>query len=108
MSENSETISYPLTILVVDDEINIRKTLSFCLEGEGHKVVGVSNITDARAEAARRSFDMAFVDLRLGAERGLDLLPQLLATSPWMKIVIITAYATIDTAVQSMKSGSSD
>ena len=99
---------YPLNILVVDDEINIRKTLTFCLEGEGHRVVAVSNPSDARAEATRRSFDMAFVDLRLGAEHGLDLLPELLATSPWMKIVVITAYASIDTAVKSMKSGSTD
>ncbi len=97
-----------LNVLVVDDEINIRKTLSFCLENEGHHVVGVSNPADARAEAGRRSFDMAFVDLRLGAESGLDLIPELLANSPWLKIVVITAFATIDTAVQSMKSGSTD
>lgn len=109
MSETTPTaVDYPLNILVVDDEINIRKTLTFCLEGEGHKVVAVSNPADARAEAARRSFDMAFVDLRLGAEHGLDLIPELLATSPWMKIVVITAYASIDTAVKSMKSGSTD
>ncbi len=108
MSENPLPASYPLNILVVDDEINIRKTLSFCLEGEGHHVVGVSNPADAKAEAAHRSFDMAFVDLRLGAERGLDLIPELLATSPWLKIVVITAYASIDIAVQSIKSGSVD
>jgi len=71
-------------------------------------VVAISNPADARAEAARRSFDMAFVDLRLGTESGLNLIPELLAASPWMKIVVITAYATIDTAVQSMKSGSID
>jgi NtrC-family two-component system response regulator AlgB len=108
MSDTLPTPGYFLNILVVDDEINIRKTLSFCLESEGHKVVGVSNPADAKAEASRRSFDMAFVDLRLGAERGLDLIPELLAVSPWMKIVVITAYASIDTAVQSMKSGSAD
>ena len=97
-----------LKILVVDDEVNIRKTLALCLEAEGHQVVGVSNPADAKAEAGRRAFDMAFVDLRLGAERGMDLIPQLLSQSPWMKIVVITAYASIDTAVQSMRSGSTD
>jgi NtrC-family two-component system response regulator AlgB len=108
MSESPATTAFPLNILVVDDEINIRKTLAYCLEGEGHHVVAVSNPADAKAEATRRSFDMAFVDLRLGAERGLDLIPALLAMVPWMKIVVITAYASIDTAVQSMKSGSTD
>jgi NtrC-family two-component system response regulator AlgB len=108
MTLQTPAAGYFLNILVVDDEINIRKTLAFCLESEGHNVVGVSNPADAKAEAARRSFDVAFVDLRLGAERGLDLIPELLAVSPWMKIVVITAYASIDTAVQSMKSGSAD
>ena len=108
MSDTTPRAEYPLSILIVDDEINIRKTLSFCLEGLGHKVVAVSNAADAKAESSRHSFDMGFVDLRLGSERGLDLIPELLAESPWLKIVVITGYATIDTAVQSMKSGSTD
>ncbi|MGN6370477.1 MAG: sigma-54-dependent transcriptional regulator [Phycisphaerae bacterium] len=108
MSEQPSSGAFLLNILVVDDEINIRKTLAFCLEGLGHKVVAVSNSADAKAEASRRSFDLAFVDLRLGAEKGIELIPDLLAQSPWMKVVVITAYASIDTAVQSMKSGSTD
>jgi len=97
-----------LNILVVDDEVNIRKTLSVCLETEGHKVVGVSNFQDALAEASRRSFELAFVDLRLGPDDGLDLIPALLATTPWLKIVVITVYASIDTAVEAMRRGATD
>jgi len=97
-----------LQILVVDDEVNIRKTLSVCLETEGHKVFGVSNFQDALIEAAHRSFDLAFVDLRLGTEDGLDLIPSLLAASPWMKVIVITAYASIDTAVVAMRRGATD
>ena len=97
-----------LNILVVDDEVNIRKTLSVCLETEGHKVVGVSNFQDALAEASRRSFELAFVDLRLGPDDGLDLIPALLSTTPWLKIVVITVYASIDTAVEAMRRGATD
>jgi two-component system, NtrC family, response regulator AlgB len=97
-----------LNILVVDDELNIRKTLSICLGTEGHSVVAVSNAQDAAAEASRRSFALAFVDLRLGAESGLDLIPVLLASAPWLKIVVITAYASIDTAVEAMRRGAAD
>lgn len=97
-----------LRILVVDDEINIRKTLATCLETEGHEVTAVSNFKDAVAEAGRRSFDIAFVDLRLGLDDGLDLIPALLASTPWLKIIVITAYAAIDTAVEAIRRGASD
>ncbi len=100
--------SAPLNILVVDDEVNIRKTLSVCLETEGHRVTGVSNFQDALAEASRRSFEIAFVDLRLGTADGLDLIPALLVSMPWLKIIVITAYASIDTAVEAMRRGATD
>jgi len=98
----------PLHILVVDDEANIRKTLSVCLENEGHDVVSVGNIQDAVSENAKRSFDLAFVDLRLGTASGLDLISALLASSPWLKIIVITAYASIETAVEAMRRGATD
>jgi two-component system, NtrC family, response regulator AlgB len=105
MMEKSES---PLNILIVDDELNIRKTLSVCLEMEGHNVVAVSNYEDALSENARLSFDVAFVDLRLGTGSGLDLIPALLSGSPWLKVIVITAYASIDTAVDAMKRGAAD
>jgi len=97
-----------LHILIVDDETNIRKTLSVCLESEGHRVVAVSNFDDAAGEASRKSFELAFVDLRLGTASGLDLIPVLLSTSPWLKIIVITAYASIETAVEAMRRGATD
>ena len=97
-----------MNILVVDDEINIRKMLTSFLETEGHEVVAVSNFRDAAAEASRRSFDLAFVDLRLGTDDGLDLIPALLAAAPGLKIVVITAYASIGTAVEAMRRGAAD
>ncbi|HUB24622.1 MAG TPA: response regulator, partial [Tepidisphaeraceae bacterium] len=107
----TDSLSPPLQILIVDDEINIRKTLGIGLEVMGHQVVAVSNAADAVAEAARRSFDLAFVDLKLGSgttPTGMDLVPELLAQSPWMRIVIITAHGSIDSAVETMKRGASD
>jgi two-component system, NtrC family, response regulator AlgB len=97
-----------MSVLVVDDELNIRKTLALCLEAEGHNVAAVSNVSDALAEASLKSFDVAFVDLRLGAEDGMDLVPRLLAWSPWLKVIIITAYSSIETAVEAMRRGAAD
>ncbi|HEY3278743.1 MAG TPA: sigma-54 dependent transcriptional regulator [Syntrophorhabdaceae bacterium] len=104
----NETANEMLSVLVVDDEINIRKTLSIFLEAEGHKVTAVSNFNDAVAEASGRSFDMAFVDLRLGTESGLDLLAPLRAANPRLKIIVITAYASIETAIEAIRRGATD
>jgi len=100
--------SVRLSILIVDDEINIRKTLSYCLADEEHTVIAVSNPADAVEEAKRRSFDMAFVDLKLGEEDGMKLIPVLLSDSPWTKVVVITAHATIESAVEAMRRGAVD
>jgi len=97
-----------LAILIVDDEPNIRKTLSIALEAEGHQVVAVSNARDALSEAKRRYFDLALIDLRLGTESGMELITPLRATCPWMKLVVITAYASIDSAVEAMRRGAFD
>lgn len=98
----------PLRILVVDDESNIRIQLSLCLEAAGHQVVGHGNIHDALAEASWQVFDLVFLDLRLGTDNGLDFIPRLLTENPWTKVVVITAYASVDTAVEAMKRGATD
>ncbi|HSZ57784.1 MAG TPA: sigma-54 dependent transcriptional regulator [Tepidisphaeraceae bacterium] len=98
----------PLNVLLVDDELNIRKALSACLEADGHRVVSVGSETDAELAIERRSFDLAFVDLFLGKSSGLDLIPKLLGAAPWMKVVVITAFASLDTAIESMKRGATD
>src|SRR5438477_12184926 len=97
-----------LSVLVIDDEPGIRKALTDCLEADGHTVIAVGNGRDALASTTRRSFDLVFVDIQLGDHSGMDLIPALLAENPWLKIVVITAYASIDTAVESIKRGASD
>jgi NtrC-family two-component system response regulator AlgB len=97
-----------LRILVVDDELNIRTQLSLFLEAEGHHVVARGSIHEALVEASWQAFDLVFLDLRLGMDNGLDFIPRLIAESPWAKVVVITAYASIDTAVESMKRGAAD
>ncbi|MBU2547190.1 MAG: sigma-54 dependent transcriptional regulator [Proteobacteria bacterium] len=100
--------SSQLSILIVDDDANIRKTLSYCLAAEEHLVIAVSNPSDAIDETKRRFFDLAFVDLKLGDENGMDLIPVLLADSPWTKTVVITAHASIESAVEAMRRGATD
>jgi NtrC-family two-component system response regulator AlgB len=97
-----------LNVLVVDDETNIRKTISLCLEIEGCQVRSVSNFDDAVIEIKQGVFDVAFLDLRLGTKNGLELIPFLQFHSPRAKIVIITAYASIDSAIEAIRKGATD
>jgi two-component system, NtrC family, response regulator AlgB len=97
-----------LRILVVDDEENIRFALAMCLETDGHKVVAVGTIEAALAEMVRQPFDLIFLDVRLGTQNGLDYIKTLLEENPWARIVVITAYASVQTAVEAMKLGASD
>jgi NtrC-family two-component system response regulator AlgB len=97
-----------LDVLVIDDEKNIRTTLRMCLEGFGCKVSEASKADGARAALARHHYDLAFLDLRLEECNGLDLLPELLAASPGIDVVIVTAYATVQTAVEAIQRGARD
>ncbi len=98
----------PMRVLIVDDERNIRKTLSIVLQGLGCEVTETGS-ADAAVEALERSpFDLAFVDLRLGSDDGLALLPRLLAGRPGLEVVMITAYAAVDTAVEAIRRGAKD
>ncbi len=97
-----------LRVLVIDDERNIRTTVALCLEGLGCAVTAVASAEAARAAVAAGRYDLAFLDLRLGEANGLDLLPELVARLPDLDVVVITAYATIDTAVEAMRRGARD
>ena len=97
-----------LDVLVIDDEKNIRSTLRVCLEGMGCRVGEAASAEAARGAIARRPYDLAFLDLRLEEANGLDLLPELLAASPGLDVVMVTAYATVQTAVEAIHRGARD
>lgn len=97
-----------LRILVVDDEENIRVTLAMCLEAEGHTAATCAGIEEALEQISRQVFDLVFLDVRLGVHNGLDYISCLLNDYPWTKIVVITAYASVATAVRAMKLGATD
>lgn len=97
-----------LRVLVIDDEKNIRATLSLCLEQTGCQVTAVSSAESALNALTQQTYDLAFLDLRLGESNGLDLIPKLLADAPSLLVVVITAYATIDSVVEAIKRGAAD
>jgi NtrC-family two-component system response regulator AlgB len=97
-----------MNILLIDDEASLRRTLRTALESMGHQVAEAADRARALELLGNRQFDLAFLDLRLGQDQGLDLLPELLGLAPGLDVVVITAYATIATAVEAMRRGAFD
>jgi NtrC-family two-component system response regulator AlgB len=97
-----------LRVLIIDDEKNIRTTLSLCLEQMDCYVKAVASVDGALSALRHESFDVAFLDLRLGEANGLEIIPKLLAESAQLMIIMMTAFATIDSAVEAIKCGATD
>jgi two-component system, NtrC family, response regulator AlgB len=107
-NETAPLHSNKLRVLVIDDEKNIRTTLSVCLEQMGCTVTAVSTPEAALAALRQQPYELSFLDLRLGGTDGLDVISKLLAIDASLLVIVITAYATIDTAVDAIKRGATD
>jgi len=94
--------------LVVDDDAGIRQSLRLCLEADDARVLGVGAAPAALEALDRARFDVVLLDLWLGKESGLDAIPELLLRQPDLAIVVVTAYATFESAVEAMKRGACD
>jgi two-component system nitrogen regulation response regulator NtrX len=98
------------TILVVDDEKNIRRTLELILSGEGYSVLTVESAEVAQEQIAVRPIDLAIVDLKLPGVSGLELLARLRADEATkdLPVVVISGHATVQDAVAAIKLGATD
>jgi two-component system response regulator FlrC len=96
-------------ILIVDDEEGIREFLADALTSDDHKVTGAADGPEALGHLLARSFDLMITDLRMpGALGGLDLLRKARSEQPELEVIVLTAYGTVDTAVEAMKLGAFD
>lgn len=95
-------------ILLIDDEPSLLRTFRYCLEDAGHLVATATDATFAEDLIRRDVFDVCFLDLALRESSGLDLLPHLLQSAPWMKVVIVTANSSIDMALETVRAGAAD
>ena len=92
-------------ILIVDDDKNMLEVLSLRLEAEGYKVTAAAGAEDALKMAKDELLDLALVDLKLAGKDGIELMQDLRRITPEMPVIILTAYGTIETAVEAMKQG---
>jgi DNA-binding NtrC family response regulator len=98
----------PARVLIVDDEADMRVGLCEVLRDEGYAVEEAGNGWEALEKARQQSFDLALVDLKMPGPEGMIVLDAIARTSPETLVVIITGYATVESAVQAMKLGAFD
>lgn len=93
------------SVLVVDDDAGIRKTLSKILEKEGYLVETVENGQEAIKASNKRFFNVALIDIRLPDMEGTRLLERLKEHEPKMVKIIITGYASLQNAIEAVNKG---
>src|SRR5215467_7935042 len=95
-------------ILVVDDEPHLRRILISNLKQEHHEVVEAAGVNDARRALAEHTFDAVITDQKMGDGKGLDVLAAAREADATLSVVFLTAFATIELAVESMRRGAFD
>ncbi len=97
-----------MKILLIEDEKITRITLTNTLRKEGYQVVNSETGRDGLDHFRREHFDVVITDLRLPKMNGLDILKAVKEISPDCFVIVITAYATVETAVEALKMGAYD
>lgn len=99
---------YKGRILVIDDEINILKTIELSLNSHGFSPETFLNPLDGIQRAKEVFFDLAFIDLKMQPVNGIAALEQLKSVSPETTVVLMTAHGSIESAVEAIKKGAYD
>jgi two-component system, NtrC family, response regulator HydG len=97
-----------LRILIVDDETIVRDSLAAWFRQDGHRVDVAGSGKEALHLLGQGRYDMAFLDIKMPGMDGLELQTRLTAADPELSIVLMTAYASVESAVKAMKNGAYD
>jgi len=106
-----ENISMPESlgsVLVIDDEAEIRESLETLLQLEGYSVATAATGREGLAHLAGRVFDVVLLDVALPDKNGMDLLAEIRMQNPEQAVIMITAYGTVENAVRAMQTGAAN
>ena len=96
------------TILIVDDEKSLRMSLSLVLQKEGYRVDTAANAEEALAQLGLHEYDLMFLDLNMPGMSGIDLLVEIHKHYPNIPVLILTAFAALESAIQAVRLGAHD
>ena len=95
-------------VLIIDDQRNMRATLAMLLRGNGYEVEAAANGREGQELGAAGAYDLVLTDLRMGELDGIDVLRAIKQAQPLTEVIVMTAYGTIESAVEAMKLGAFD
>ncbi len=101
-------MSSAATILLVDDDRHLAESMAQWLREMSHEVETAETLAEAKKWLSRRAFDLVITDLRLGQEDGFELIGFVRSKHPDSSVLVVTGYATPDTAVQAVRAGAFD
>lgn len=104
----SRSVNQPSVILVVDDDPYVRGAVASLLKEYGYAVVASENAAGALSELQGGRIDVVLTDIRMPEVSGIDLLEKIRGLSPEMPVIVMTAYAELDVAVDAIKKGAFD
>jgi two-component system response regulator HydG len=104
----SDTDTKPVRVLVVDDEPTLLRALEALLKKKGYDVVGLDSPIQATQKLAAEDFDVALLDIKMPQLSGLELLNAVKHRRPEIEVIMMTGHATVETALQAVKSGAYD
>jgi DNA-binding response OmpR family regulator len=96
------------SILIVDDEQNLRKSLAMILQREGYSVTTAASANEAHQLLQAGAFDLAFFDIKMPEKSGLTLLSEIRELYPDMPVVLLTAFASLESAIEAVRIGADD
>ncbi|HVO68369.1 MAG TPA: response regulator [Syntrophales bacterium] len=92
-------------LLIVDDDLSILRVLKMRLESEGYQIEAASDIEAAKDLALGNEYELAILDMKLPSGSGIELMKSIHEIYPGLPVIILTAYGTIESAVEAMKEG---
>ena len=96
------SVPEPLSILIVDDETIVRESLGAWFREEGHRVDLAESGAVALRKVAEQRFDLAVIDVKMPNMDGMELQARLAEAVPDLTVIVMTAYASVQTAVQAL------
>jgi two-component system response regulator RegA len=99
------TVSDGALLMIVEDDEPLRRRLTRAFEDRGFEVRGVATAAEAEALAAEDAPELVVLDLRVADGHGLDLIPKLRAVDPATRIVVLTGYGSVATAIEALRRG---